>query len=109
MASSPFSDKIRIRLKAYDYRVLDQSTTEIVETAKRTGARLAGPIPLPTSKNKWTVLRSPHVDKKSRAEAAVTHEQLVPLGGQCLAAVELVVDRQVTGHGRTIRCTVVGR
>jgi ribosomal protein S10 len=51
-----FSEKIRIRLKAYDYRVLDQSTTEIVDTAKRTGARLAGPVPLPTEKNKWTVL-----------------------------------------------------
>ena len=50
-------DKIRIRLKAYDARVLDQSTGEIVETAKRTGARLAGPIPLPTEINKWTVLR----------------------------------------------------
>jgi ribosomal protein S10 len=48
--ATAFSDKIRIRLKAYDYRVLDQSTTEIVETAKRTGARLAGPIPLPTTK-----------------------------------------------------------
>ena len=58
------SEKIRIRLKAYDFRILDQSTHEIVETAKRTGARIAGPIPLPTVKNKWTVLRSPHVDKK---------------------------------------------
>jgi hypothetical protein len=54
------NDKIRIRLKAYDYRVLDQSTAEIVETAKRTGARVAGPIPLPTVKNKVTVLKSPH-------------------------------------------------
>ena len=63
-----FSDKIRIRLKAYDSRVLDQSTGEIVETAKRTGAQLAGPIPLPTSISKWTVLRSPHVDKKSREQ-----------------------------------------
>jgi small subunit ribosomal protein S10 len=54
VASSAFSDKIRIRLKAYDNRVLDQSTTEIVDTARRTGARLAGPIPLPTEKNKWT-------------------------------------------------------
>src|SRR5438132_8311377 len=62
------NEKIRIRLKAYDHRVLDQSTTEIVETAKRTGARVAGPIPLPTVKNKWTVLRSPHVDKKSREQ-----------------------------------------
>ena len=64
MATS-FSDKIRIRLKAYDSRVLDQSTTEIVDTARRTGARLAGPIPLPTEKNKWTVLRSPHVEIKA--------------------------------------------
>ena len=66
--ATAFNEKIRIRLKAYDYRILDQSTTEIVETAKRTGARLAGPIPLPTAKNKWTVLRSPHVDKKSREQ-----------------------------------------
>src|SRR3981081_3341725 len=59
-------EKIRIRLKAYDHRILDQSTREIVETAKRTGATVAGPIPLPTTINRWTVLRSPHVDKKSR-------------------------------------------
>ena len=75
-----FSDKIRIRLKAYDYRVLDQSTTEIVETAKRTGAQLAGPIPLPTEKNKWTVLRSPHVDKKSREQFEIrTHKRLLDI------------------------------
>ena len=78
MATASFSDKIRIRLKAYDYRVLDQSTSEIVDTAKRTGARLAGPIPLPTSKNKWTVLRSPHVDKKSREQFEIrTHKRLL--------------------------------
>jgi small subunit ribosomal protein S10 len=80
MATASFSDKIRIRLKAYDYRVLDQSTTEIVETAKRTGARLAGPIPLPTVKNKWTVLRSPHVDKKSREQFEIrTHKRLIDI------------------------------
>ena len=80
MASAPFSDKIRIRLKAYDYRVLDQSTTEIVDTAKRTGARLAGPIPLPTAKNKWSVLRSPHVDKKSREQFEIrTHKRLIDI------------------------------
>ena len=62
------NEKIRIRLKAYDHRVLDQSTSEIVETAKRTGAKVAGPIPLPTRINKFTVLRSPHVDKKSREQ-----------------------------------------
>jgi small subunit ribosomal protein S10 len=55
-------ERIRIRLKAYDYRILDQSTGEIVETARRTGAQIAGPIPLPTMKNKYCVLRSPHVD-----------------------------------------------
>ena len=79
-SATTFSDKIRIRLKAYDYRVLDQSTSEIVETAKRTGARLAGPIPLPTAKNKWTVLRSPHVDKKSREQFEIrTHKRLIDI------------------------------
>jgi len=74
------NDKIRIRLKAYDYRVLDQSTAEIVETAKRTGARVAGPIPLPTVKNKVTVLKSPHVDKKSREQFEIrTHKRLLDI------------------------------
>jgi small subunit ribosomal protein S10 len=74
------NEKIRIRLKAYDYRILDQSTSEIVETAKRTGARLAGPIPLPTMKNKYTVLRSPHVDKKSREAFEIrTHKRLIDI------------------------------
>src|SRR5436305_1310691 len=72
--------KIRIRLKAYDYRVLDQSTSEIVDTAKRTGAQIAGPIPLPTVKNKYTVLRSPHVDKKSREQFEIrTHKRLIDI------------------------------
>ena len=72
--------RIRIRLKAYDSRILDQSTGEIVETAKRTGARLAGPIPLPTSINKWTVLRSPHVDKKSREQFEIrTHKRVLDI------------------------------
>jgi small subunit ribosomal protein S10 len=74
------NEKIRIKLKAYDHRVLDQSTQEIVETAKRTGARVAGPIPLPTIKNKWTVLRSPHVDKKSREQFEIrTHKRLMDI------------------------------
>ena len=78
--ATAFGDKIRIRLKAYDYRVLDQSTTEIVETARRTGARLAGPIPLPTEKNRWTVLRSPHVDKKSREQFELkTHKRVIDI------------------------------
>src|SRR3989442_14824858 len=60
------NEKIRIRLKAYDHRVLDQSVKEIVETVKRTGGRVAGPIPLPTQMERFTVLSSPHVDKKTR-------------------------------------------
>ncbi len=73
-------ERIRIRLKAYDYRVLDQSTSEIVDTAKRTGANVAGPIPLPTVKNKYTVLRSPHTDKKSREQFEIrTHKRLLDI------------------------------
>ena len=73
-------ERIRIRLKAYDYRVLDHSTSEIVDTAKRTGAQVAGPIPLPTLTNKYTVLRSPHVDKKSREQFEIrTHKRLLDI------------------------------
>jgi small subunit ribosomal protein S10 len=72
--------KIRIRLKAYDHRLLDQSTTEIVETAKRAGASVAGPIPLPTVRNSYTVNRSPHVDKKSREQFEIrTHKRLLDI------------------------------
>ena len=71
---------IRIRLKAYDSKLLDQSATEIVETAKRTGARVSGPIPLPTRINRFTVLRSPHVDKKSREQFEIrTHKRLLDI------------------------------
>ena len=74
------NEKIRIRLKAYDSRVLDQSATEIVDTARRTGARVAGPIPLPTIINKFTVLRSPHTDKKSREQFEIrTHKRLLDI------------------------------
>ena len=80
MATTTFSDKIRIRLRAYDSRILDQSTSEIVDTAKRTGARVAGPVPLPTKINKFTVLRSPHVDKKSREQFEIrTHKRLIDI------------------------------
>src|SRR5215470_17408527 len=72
--------KIRIRLKAYNHRILDQSVNEIVETAKRTRAQVAGPIPLPTVLNKFTVLRSPHVDKKSREQFEIrTHKRLLDI------------------------------
>ena len=71
---------IRIRLKAFDHRVLDHSTREIVNTAKRTGATVRGPIPLPTRINKYTVLRGPHVDKKSREQFEIrTHKRLLDI------------------------------
>jgi len=74
------SQKIRIRMKAYDFKLLDQSAGEIVDTAMRTGARVAGPIPLPTSINKYTVLRGPHIDKKSREQFEVrTHKRLIDI------------------------------
>jgi small subunit ribosomal protein S10 len=73
-------ERIRIRMKAYDHRVLDQSTAEIVATAKRTGATVTGPIPLPTSRSVITVLRSPHVDKKSREQFEIrTHKRLLDI------------------------------
>ena len=74
------NQKIRIRLKAYDHKLLDQSANEIVETARRTGAKVAGPIPLPTKINKYCVLRSPHVDKKSREQFEIrTHKRLLDI------------------------------
>ena len=72
--------KIRIRLKAFDYKLIDQSALEIVETAKRTGAQVRGPIPLPTRIEKFTVNRSPHVDKKSREQFEMrTHKRLLDI------------------------------
>ncbi|MDP6173042.1 MAG: 30S ribosomal protein S10 [Rhodospirillales bacterium] len=74
------SQNIRIRLKAFDHRVLDQSTIEIVNTAKRTGAQVRGPIPLPTKIEKYTVLRSPHIDKKSREQFEIRiHKRLLDI------------------------------
>ena len=74
------SQQIRIRLKAYDHRRLDRSVKEIVETAKRTGAGIKGPIPLPTRISKFCVLRSPHVDKKSREQFEIrTHKRLMDI------------------------------
>jgi len=74
------TQKIRIRLKGYDHRLLDQSAVEIMDTAKRTGAKVSGPIPLPTRINRWTVLRSPHVDKKSRVQFEIrTYKRLMDI------------------------------
>ncbi len=77
---SETAQKIRIRMESYDHRVLDQSATEIVATAKRTGAKVLGPIPLPTRVERYTVLRSPHVDKKSREQFEIrTHKRLIDI------------------------------
>ena len=74
------SNKIRIRLKAYDHKLLDQSVREIADTVKRTGAKIAGPIPLPTRINKYCVLRGPHVDKKSREQFEIrTHKRVLDI------------------------------
>ena len=102
-------EKIRIRLKAYDHRILDQSTREIVETARRTGAEVAGPIPLPTVINRWTVLRSPHVDKKSREQFEMrTHKRLIDILGPTPDTVDALmkldlppcVDVEIKAFGR---------
>ena len=70
--------KIKIRMEAYDHEAIDQSARDIVETAKRTGARVSGPVPLPTRVERFTVLRSPHIDKKSREQFEIrTHKRLI--------------------------------
>ena len=72
--------KIRIKLKAYDHRLIDQSAQEIVNTARRTGAKVSGPIPLPTKKEIFTVIRGPHIDKESREQFQLcTHKRLIEI------------------------------
>ena len=74
------NQKIRIKLKAFDHRLLDQAVTQIVQTAKKSGAKVIGPIPLPTKISRWTVLRSPHKDKKSREQFEIrTHKRLIDI------------------------------
>jgi small subunit ribosomal protein S10 len=74
------AQRIRIRLKAYDHKLLDQSASEIIDTVMRTGAKTAGPVPLPTRINRYTVLRGPHVDKKSREQFEIrTHKRLLDI------------------------------
>src|SRR2546428_664573 len=86
-------NNIRIRLRAYDHRVLDQSTSEIVNTAKRTGARVRGPIPLPTKIEKFTVLRSPHVAKKSREQVEIrTHKRVLAIAHPTPVSEDAMVD-----------------
>ena len=74
------NQKIRIRLKAYDHEIIDQSTKKIVETVTRTDATMRGPIPLPTAKHRYTVIRGPHIDKKSREQFEIrTHKRLLDI------------------------------
>src|SRR4030042_1937796 len=83
------TQKIRIRLKAYDYQLLEQSAQEIVETAKRTGAKVSGPVPLPTDIHRYCVLRSPHVDKKSREQFEIrTHKRILDILDPTQATVD---------------------
>src|SRR5467141_2483563 len=103
---------IRIRLKAYDHRVLDSSTKEIVNTAKRTGAQIRGPIPLPTHIERFTVNRSPHVDKKSREQFEIrTHKRLLdilePTQQTIDALGKLGMTQVYTAEGVLVPVTVI--
>ncbi len=90
--------KIKIKLKAYDHKLLDWSVGEIVETTKRTGARVVGPIPLPTVRNKWTVLRSPHVDKKSREQFEIrTHKRILEILEPTPQTVDALMKLDLSG------------
>ena len=90
--------KIKIKLQAYDHKLLDRSVAEIVETTRRTGAKVVGPIPLPTMKNKWTVLRSPHVDKKSREQFEIrTHKRILEILEPTPQTVDALMKLDLSG------------
>lgn len=90
--------KIKIKLKAYDHKLLDRSVGEIVETTRRTGAKVVGPIPLPTTKNKWTVLRSPHVDKKSREQFEIrTYKRILEILEPTPQTVDALMKLDLSG------------
>ena len=90
--------KIKIKLKAYDHKLLDRSVSEIVETTRRTGAKVVGPIPLPTITNKWTVLRSPHVDKKSREQFEIrTHKRILEILEPTPQTVDALMKLDLSG------------
>ncbi|MEE8127877.1 MAG: 30S ribosomal protein S10 [Nitrospinaceae bacterium] len=90
--------KIKIKLKAYDHKLLDWSVGEIVETTKRTGARVVGPIPLPTVRSIWTVLRSPHVDKKSREQFEIRiHKRILEILEPTPQTVDALMKLDLSG------------
>ena len=93
------AQKIRIRMKGYDFKLLDQSAGEIVDTAVRTGARVAGPIPLPTTINKYCVNRGPHIDKKSREQFEIrTHKRLLDIFEPTSQTVEALMKLEQIGR-----------
>ena len=90
--------KIRIKLKAYDHKLLDWSVGEIVETTRRTGAKVVGPVPLPTVRNRWTVLRSPHVDKKSPEQFEIrTHKRIMEILEPTPQTVDALMKLDLSG------------
>ncbi|MEO0108668.1 MAG: 30S ribosomal protein S10 [candidate division WOR-3 bacterium] len=90
------AEKIRIKLKAYDHRVLDQSARDIVDVARRTGARVSGPVPQPTKRSLYTVLRSPHVDKKSREQFELRiHKRLIEISSATSDMVDALMKLEV--------------
>ncbi|MBN1906746.1 MAG: 30S ribosomal protein S10 [Deltaproteobacteria bacterium] len=92
------NQKIRIRLKAYDHKLLDQSALEIVDTVRETGAKIAGPIPLPTVINKYCVLRSPHVNKKAREQFEIrTHKRLLDILDPTQQTVDALMKLDLSG------------
>ncbi|MEO0079861.1 MAG: 30S ribosomal protein S10 [candidate division WOR-3 bacterium] len=96
MSTIRSAKKIRIKLKAYDHRVLDQSARDIVDVARRTGALVAGPVPLPTKRTLFTVLRSPHVDKKSREQFELrVHKRLIELSNATAEMVDALMKLEV--------------
>lgn len=96
-ASLEEGQKIRIRLRAFDHKLLDQAALEIVETVQRTGARMAGPIPLPTRIERYTVLRSPHVDKKSREQFEIrTHKRLIDIIEPNQAMIDALMKLEIS-------------
>lgn len=98
MIDKVINQKIRIRLKAYDHKLLDQSAMDIVETVRETGAKVAGPIPLPTMTNKYCVLRSPHVNKKSREQFEIrTHKRLLDILEPTQQTVDALMKLDLAG------------
>ena len=93
--------RIRIRLKAFDHAVIDQASADIVRTAEKTGAQVSGPIPLPTKTQRWTVLRSPHVDKKSREQFELkTHKRVIDILDSRAGTVDALKERYVELQGK---------